>query len=71
LFCYLAQSPGQIFSREDLIRAIWGYEDYFGDPRIVNVHIRHLRQKLERDPGRPVHIVTVRGAGYRLQAEPD
>ena len=71
LFCHLAQSPGRVFSRDELITAVWGYEDFYGDPRTVDVHIRHMRQKLERDPTQPEHIVTVRGVGYRLLAEPE
>ena len=66
LFCHLANAPGRVFSRDELIEAVWGYQDYFGDPRTVDVHIRHLRQKLERDPAQPEIILTVRGAGYRL-----
>ena len=67
LFCHLAGSPGRVFSRDELIEAVWGYQDYFGDPRTVDVHIRHLRQKLEHNPTQPETILTVRGAGYRLQ----
>jgi two-component system alkaline phosphatase synthesis response regulator PhoP len=71
LLSYMAQSPGQVFTRDELIEAVWGYDDFYGDPRTVDVHIRHLRQKLEEDPNRPQYIVTVRGFGYRLQVEPD
>jgi DNA-binding response OmpR family regulator len=67
LFFHLANSPGRVFSRDELIEAVWGYEEYFGDPRTVDVHIRHLRQKLERDPTQPEMILTVRGVGYRLR----
>jgi DNA-binding response OmpR family regulator len=70
LFSYMAQSPGQVFTRDELIEAVWGYDHFFGDPRTVDVHIRHLRQKLEGDPNNPEYIVTVRGSGYRLQADP-
>jgi len=69
LFCHLAQSPGRVFSRDELIQAVWGYDDFFGDLRTVDVHIRHLRQKLERDPNEPEFLRTVRGAGYRLHPE--
>lgn len=71
LFSYMAQSPGQVFTREELIEAVWGYDHFYGDPRTVDVHIRHLRQKLEVNPDDPQTIVTVRGSGYRLQAQPD
>jgi DNA-binding response OmpR family regulator len=71
LFSYMAQSPGQVFTRDELIEAVWGYDHFFGDPRTVDVHIRHLRQKLEGDPNNPEYIVTVRGSGYRLQADQD
>ena len=66
LLCHLASSPGRVYSRDELIEAVWGYQDYFGDPRTVDVHIRHLRQKLEQDATQPEYILTVRGAGYRL-----
>jgi DNA-binding response OmpR family regulator len=58
--------PGRLFSREELLRAIWG-DSAYRDPRAIDVHIRHLREKLEEQPERPQLIVTVRGAGYRLQ----
>lgn len=70
LFCHLAQSPGRVFDRDDLIQEVWGYDAYYGDPRTVDVHISHLRQKLEADPAVPQFIVTVRGMGYRLELEP-
>ncbi len=62
----LAEQPGRVFSRRDLLEAIWGGADY-RDPRTIDVHIRHLREKLERDPSRPELLLTVRGAGYRLR----
>jgi DNA-binding response OmpR family regulator len=62
----LASAPGRVFSREYLLEKVWGY-DYFGDGRIVDVHIRRLRTKIEENPGEPRHLVTVRGLGYRLQ----
>ena len=67
LLCELAQNPGRVFSRESLLDKVWGY-DYFGDGRLVDVHIRRLRTKVEADPANPRHVVTVRGLGYRLQA---
>jgi DNA-binding response OmpR family regulator len=66
LLCELASSPGRVFSRELLLERVWGY-DYFGDGRLVDVHVRRLRTKVEGDPARPRHVVTVRGLGYKLQ----
>ena len=67
LLCELAQNPGRVFSRESLLDKVWGY-DYFGDGRLVDVHVRRLRTKVEVDPANPRHVVTVRGLGYRLQS---
>jgi DNA-binding response OmpR family regulator len=66
LLCELASSPGRVFSREMLLDRVWGY-GYFGDGRLVDVHVRRLRTKVEVDPANPRHVVTVRGLGYRLQ----
>ena len=66
LICELAQSTGKVLSREQLLDQVWGY-GYFGDGRLVDVHIRRLRTKVEEDPANPRHVVTVRGLGYRLQ----
>ena len=66
LLCELAQAPGRILTREILLEKVWGY-DYFGDGRLVDVHIRRLRTKVEADPAHPRHIVTVRGLGYKLE----
>ena len=66
LLVELAQSPGRVFSREVLLERIWGY-GYFGDGRLVDVHVRRLRTKVEADPANPRHVVTVRGLGYKLQ----
>ena len=66
LLCELAESPGKVLSREALLDKVWGY-DYFGDGRLVDVHIRRLRTKVESDAANPRHVVTVRGLGYRLQ----
>ena len=63
----LAQSPGRVFSREVLLERIWGY-GYFGDGRLVDVHVRRLRTKVEHDAANPRHVVTVRGLGYKLQS---
>jgi DNA-binding response OmpR family regulator len=54
-----------VLSREQLLDRVWGY-DYFGDGRLVDVHIRRLRTKVEVDPAVPQHILTVRGMGYKL-----
>jgi DNA-binding response OmpR family regulator len=67
LLCELANDPGGVFSRESLLDKVWGY-DYFGDGRLVDVHIRRLRMKVETDPANPRHVVTVRGLGYRLES---
>lgn len=67
LLCELANDPGGVFSRELLLDKVWGY-GYFGDGRLVDVHIRRLRMKVEVDPANPTHVVTVRGLGYRLQS---
>ncbi len=67
LLVELASSPGRVFSREVLLERVWGY-GYFGDGRLVDVHIRRLRTKIEADPANPRHVVTVRGLGYKLQA---
>jgi DNA-binding response OmpR family regulator len=65
----LAASPGRVFSRQMLLRDLWGGADY-RDPRTIDVHVRHLREKIERDPGDPEFIFTVRGAGYRFREGP-
>ena len=67
LLVELASSPGRVFSREVLLERVWGY-GYFGDGRLVDVHVRRLRTKVENDPANPQHVVTVRGLGYKLQA---
>ena len=66
LLCELASAPGRVFSREQLLERVWGY-DYFGDGRLVDVHVRRLRTKVESDAANPRHVVTVRGLGYKLQ----
>jgi two-component system, OmpR family, response regulator len=62
----LAQSPGRVFTRKELLDELWGGSD-FRDPRTIDVHVRHLREKVERDPAEPELIFTVRGAGYRFR----
>ncbi len=65
LLCELADHPGKVLSREHLLERVWGY-DYFGDGRLVDVHVRRLRTKIEPDPATPRFILTVRGMGYKL-----
>jgi DNA-binding response OmpR family regulator len=62
----LAGAPGRVFTRDVLLGRLWGDSKY-RDPRTIDVHIRHLREKLERDPHRPEYIFTVRGVGYRFR----
>lgn len=63
----LARNPGRVFDRQTLLDRVWG-EDAFVDDRTVDVHIRWLREKIEPTPGKPVHLLTVRGIGYKFQA---
>jgi DNA-binding response OmpR family regulator len=62
----LIRSSGKVLSREALLESVWGDAAY-RDPRTVDVHIRHLREKLEADPSAPEHLFTVRGVGYRFR----
>ena len=62
----LAANPGRVFSRKSLLDDLWGGAEY-RDPRTIDVHVRHLREKIERDPADPEFIFTVRGAGYRFR----
>jgi DNA-binding response OmpR family regulator len=64
---HMARHPGRAFTRDQLIEAVWGYSSDIGYDRTVDVHVRHLRQKLEDDPAHPRHLVTVRGVGYALE----
>jgi DNA-binding response OmpR family regulator len=66
LLIFLAQHQGQVLSREFILERVWDWE-YYGDSRTVDVHVRWLREKIERDPGEPQRIITVRGAGYRFE----
>ncbi len=68
LLSFLAANAGNVYSREQLLEQIWGYE-YYGDLRTVDVHIRHLREKLENDPGNPDLIITVWGTGYKIRED--
>jgi DNA-binding response OmpR family regulator len=65
LLAELARARGAVCTREELLEHVWGY-GYFGDSRLVDVHVRRLRTKVERDPGNPRLVITARGLGYRL-----
>lgn len=67
LLYHLARHPAQVFSREQLLSTLWD-DGYDGDTSTVTVHIRRLREKIERDPSRPRHVRTVWGAGYRFES---
>ncbi|MAU12388.1 MAG: DNA-binding response regulator [Anaerolineaceae bacterium] len=69
LLATLATYAGMVLSREQLLERVWGY-DFYGEDRVVDVHIGHIRQKLEIDPVDPQFIVTVRGVGYKFADEP-
>ena len=66
LLAFMASHPGRAYTRNELLDQVWGTE-YFGDPRTVDVHVRWLREKIEREPGSPRHIITIRGTGYRFE----
>jgi two-component system OmpR family response regulator len=66
LLIFLVRNRGLVFSREQLLERVWGY-DYAGDTRTVDVHIRWLREKLEVDPAKPQRLITIRGVGYKLE----
>lgn len=66
LLVFLAQHPGQVLSRDQLLEHVWGYASDAIDEKTVNVHVRRLRTKIERDPDAPTIVVTVPGLGYRL-----
>lgn len=66
LLLFLAQHRGQVLSREFILERVWGWQ-YIGDGRTVDVHIRWLREKIEKDPSAPSRLVTVRGAGYMFE----
>ena len=65
LLKFLSRNPGRVYSREQILDQVWG-DDAFVEPRTVDVHIRRLRSRIERDESRPDYIVTVRGAGYKF-----
>ncbi len=66
LLSFFAQHKGQVLSREMILERVWGW-DFIGDSRTVDVHVRWLREKIERNPAAPSRIITVRGAGYRFE----
>jgi two-component system OmpR family response regulator/two-component system alkaline phosphatase synthesis response regulator PhoP len=68
MLALLASSPGVVFSRRELLERLRGGADY-REPRTIDVHVRHLREKIESDPGNPELILTIRGAGYRFRSE--
>lgn len=68
LLAFLLRNPGQVFSREQLLADVWGY-DYAGETRTVDVHVHWLRAEIEPDPKQPKVIETVRGSGYVLRRE--
>ncbi len=65
LLYFLAKNAGQVFTREQLLEHVWGY-DFFGGSRTVDVHVRWLREKVEDRPAQPTHLLTVRGVGYKF-----
>jgi DNA-binding response OmpR family regulator len=68
LLCELVSQAGRVLSRQDLLERVWD-RGFFGDERIVDVHIRRLRRKIEKDPSEPRIVSTVRGLGYRFDAQ--
>lgn len=66
----LAEHRGRVLSREQLLERVWGH-DFYGEDRVVDVHLGHVRKKIEADPANPELIVTVRGVGYRFEDEPE
>ncbi|UOQ94111.1 response regulator transcription factor [Halobacillus shinanisalinarum] len=66
LLHYLSQNIGRVLSRDQLLSAVWNY-DFVGDTRIVDVHVSHLREKIEPDTKKPVYIKTIRGLGYKME----
>jgi DNA-binding response OmpR family regulator len=65
LLALLVKNSGRVFSRDQLLQQLWS-QDYYGDSRTVDVHVRWLREKIEKNPSKPERIVTVRGVGYRF-----
>jgi two-component system, OmpR family, alkaline phosphatase synthesis response regulator PhoP len=70
LLRHFVTHPEQVLTRDSLLEVVWGYDNSVDSQRTVDVHVRHLREKLEEDPAAPLHLVTVRGAGYVFTAKP-
>lgn len=68
LIALLAHNVGKVFTREDLLEKVWGYDDFYGDIRTVDVTVTRIRKKIEKDPAKPEYIMTKRGVGYYLCA---
>lgn len=68
LIALLAENVGKVFTREDLLEKVWGYDDYYGDIRTVDVTVSRIRKKIEKDPAKPEYIMSKRGVGYYLCA---
>ena len=71
LLRHLVTHPDQVFSRDSLLEIVWGYDSSVDSHRTVDVHVRHLREKLEEDPASPRFLTTVRGTGYMFSLRPD
>jgi len=63
---FLVRNAGRVLTRAQIIDRVWG-SDYFGDTKTLDVHVKRLRSKLEADPANPVHLLTVRGLGYKYE----
>lgn len=68
LLLHMASNPSRVFTRDQLLQQVWGYE-YAGDTRTIDVHVRWLRRKIEKDPSNPILLQTIRGVGYRFHSE--
>lgn len=68
LLYFFGSHPNRVWTRKELLQEVWGY-DYVGDERVVDVHIGHVRQKIEDDPKEPKMILTIRGVGYKFESE--
>lgn len=68
LLLFFAKRPGKVWSREQLLEGVWGF-DYSGQTRMVDIHVSHLREKIEIDPKHPVLLKTVRGFGYTFEVQ--
>lgn len=68
LIALLAENVGKVFTREDLLEKVWGYDEYYGDIRTVDVTVSRIRKKIENDPAKPEYIMSKRGVGYYLCA---